>query len=150
MTTRLSDILERLRPAGTPGAPSEGTQQREADHRQHETAAVATRLLAFEKEADAIVENARQRAEQIHTQAQTRVRQIDDELSDRVAIAGTSASQASSAHTATEHQRILAQAKIDVDGIQQGVEAKIAEVTLAATALVWASVSAPPTVQESP
>ena len=54
MVLTLRELLERIRPAGTPGAPSEGDRQRQREDRAAEVADITTVLAEFEAEADAI------------------------------------------------------------------------------------------------
>lgn len=88
--SRLSEILERIRPAGAPGASAEGEGRREQDHFEHETAAIAAALAEFEAEASVLVEAARREASEILEDGERRARQIRARLPDRIAVAMTS------------------------------------------------------------
>ncbi len=88
MPPRLSELLERIRPAGTPGAPTEGEQPHQEAIYARELADVARILQAFEDEADGVVAAARADAERVRTEAERRESRIRAELPDRLAKAG--------------------------------------------------------------
>jgi len=85
--SRLSEVLERIRPAGAPGASAEGAGRREQDRFEHDTAAIAAVLAEFEAEADLVIEAARREAAEIREQAERRVQQITSGLPDQIAVA---------------------------------------------------------------
>jgi hypothetical protein len=48
MVPRLSELLERIRPTGAPGAPTEGEGQRHREQQAREVAALTDVLRSFE------------------------------------------------------------------------------------------------------
>ncbi len=86
MPLRLSELLERIRPSGTPGAPSEGQQQRIDADRAEELAELAEVLRQYEEEADALVAAANERASGRVQAAEREARQIRSGLADQVAV----------------------------------------------------------------
>jgi len=91
--SRLSEVLERIRPAGAPGASAEGAGRREQDRFENDTAAIAAALAEFEAEASRVIEAARYEAAEIRVQAEHRTRQITSELPDQIAVAMASAKE---------------------------------------------------------
>ena len=86
MPLRLSDLLDRLRPAGAPGAPAEGESRRD-EALTDEIAALAAELVELNAEADKIVARAHREADQIIGDGERRARRLRGELADRVAAA---------------------------------------------------------------
>jgi hypothetical protein len=81
----LSELLERIRPAGAPGAPSEGDRQRDEFDRAHEVAGIASVLAGFEEEVGKLIGAANKEAEQIRVGADLRANQIRSSVPDRIA-----------------------------------------------------------------
>ncbi|MGB5759887.1 MAG: hypothetical protein WBM50_23440, partial [Acidimicrobiales bacterium] len=94
MPPGLSELLERIRPAGTPGAPSEGEQQREEFDRVNEIAELAAVLEAFEEEADAMTSAATEQAAAVRRDADRQARQIRAGVPDRIATVQAAATRA--------------------------------------------------------
>ena len=86
MVLRLSELLDRIRPAGAPGTPAAAVPQRDVVARE-ETARVVDVLAEFEAEVDALLACARVEADAIAAEADRTARQIRNELPDRVAVA---------------------------------------------------------------
>lgn len=87
MATRLSDLLERIRPAGAPGAATETTTQRERDAAT-EVAGVAAAIADAEQAAAEVVARARRAAADVVQEGEQQARQIRADLPDRVAAEG--------------------------------------------------------------
>ena len=88
MVMRLSELLERIRPIGTPGAPADATPQRE-QAALDEIAGISVFLAAFEAEADALIAAAQQQAAGIRSEAERAAQRIRDDVPDLVAVART-------------------------------------------------------------
>jgi vacuolar-type H+-ATPase subunit H len=69
MPTRLSELLERIRPAGAPGAPHEGERQRQADDRAGEIIDVLDLLVEFEAEARTVLADGHKEADRVLSNA---------------------------------------------------------------------------------
>jgi len=104
MVLRLSELLERIRPAGTPGAPTEGEVQRRDDRRAAEIAEITTILASFETEADAIISDAQSAAHEIRSGGHRIARETAAALPDRRAVA-----EAEAAHLLEERDRVEAE-----------------------------------------
>jgi vacuolar-type H+-ATPase subunit H len=98
MAARLSELLERIRPAGTPGAPSEGELQRRDARRADEIATLTALLASFEAEADAVVAEAVREADQLRSEGQRQARELVARLPNRIAVA--------EAEAARSHERL--------------------------------------------
>ena len=141
MTGRLDDLLDRIRPTGSPGAAGDGSRQRTLDDREHEIATVVALLTEFEAAADAIVDEARRQSQQITSNAHEQCRRIESEVPDRVATATTASARQNERDTEASRHEIIDRAASEVTRINEVAEAKIAALVDAATALVWAGVS---------
>lgn len=84
---RLSELLERIRPAGSPGAAAEGDEQHRRNILDAEIADIALTLAGFEQEAERIVAAAREEAEESRRDGERRADRIRAGLADRVAVA---------------------------------------------------------------
>jgi hypothetical protein len=117
---RLSDLLERIRPAGAPGASSEG-ESRRADAELEELGAVARALARLDAEADAVIEAARTEAAEVRAAGDERARRALAELPDRVAAAeaapGSDPGDAELAGTVAGTERDLAQRRAAADAV---------------------------------
>lgn len=99
MVVRLSELLDRIRPAGAPGAPTDTEPQRELAASE-ETASLTRAIAELEAEADEIVADARARADSIRVDGERAARRVRSELAERVAIAtAEAADEAASATT---------------------------------------------------
>ena len=85
MPPRLSELLERIRPAGAPGASTEGERVALRVRREDEVASIVAILTEFEADADATIAAARRDAEHIVSDGQRRAREILARTGDRVA-----------------------------------------------------------------
>lgn len=83
----LSELLDRIRPTGAPGAPSEGEGQRDRDHREAELSSITALLVEFEAEADAVIAAARTEGDRARSRGRTRAAEIRAAQPGRVAQA---------------------------------------------------------------
>lgn len=107
MVVRLSELLERIRPAGTPGAATESALRSATDE---EIAAVANVLGSFDEEVDHAIDVAQQRAAAVVADAERRARRIKGELPDRLAVASGESSGRFDSREEAECQRIATEA----------------------------------------
>lgn len=84
MASRLSELLERIRPAGTPGS-ADDRATRQAAGAAEELAALRAALDAAEAEADEVVTAAEHTAAAARAEAEERARSIRDQTPDRAA-----------------------------------------------------------------
>lgn len=105
MRPRLSELLERIRPAGAPGAPTEGESAALRRWRADEIADVVAALVTFEAEVDATIAAARRDAAQIVGGGERRAREIIAGTADRVAAVQVETEQRSEAHDDAETER---------------------------------------------
>ena len=140
MPLRLSELLERIRPAGAPGAPTEGEQQREEFDRASEMAEIAAVLAGFEEEANERAAVANAEAAKPGRDAEREARRIRSAIPDRVATVQAAAAighgtQGRSEQTAVAEETAKELARLTIQG-----EALIPDLVAAATDIVWAMV----------
>jgi hypothetical protein len=139
---RLSELLERLRPAGTPGAPTESERQRQHELQEHEIAAVSTRLRAFEAEAEQLVAAGRAEADRLRRDGERHAQLVRAQLPDRVAIARANVSQQDEDDGDREIVDVERNAKRQIAQIEADADTRIPQVADAVVATIW-STSAP-------
>jgi vacuolar-type H+-ATPase subunit H len=134
---RLSELLERIRPAGAPGAAAEGDEQ----HRRHildaEVADIARVLAAFEQEADQLVADARKEADQLHQEGDRRAEQIRAGLADRVAVAQAAAIERQ--QTDSEHDSIVESTRRDAERLRADAAARLPELVDTVLRSIWSN-----------
>lgn len=84
MASRLSELLERIRPAGTPGSADDRVTRRAAGAAE-ELAPLRAALEAAEAEADEVVTAAEHTAASARAEAEERARSLRDDTPDRAA-----------------------------------------------------------------
>lgn len=141
---RLSELLERLRPAGTPGAPTEGEQQRRHELREHEVAAVTTVLREFEAAADEVVAEGRAEAERIRRDGERRAHLVEAQLPDRIAIARADAVRLHDERGENEITDVEQRARRDIARIEQQAAKRMPELADAVVAVIWSSLAPAP------
>ncbi len=142
MPSRLSDLLERIRPAGAPGAATEATTQRERDAGE-EVDAVRAVVARFAQEAESMIAAAQADAARIRAEGEDHARKIAAQVPDRVAAAGAGAVAEPGPADEAERARIAAVAADRIDGIRAGGRAATRPVVERAIAAIWAMVTAP-------
>jgi len=135
---RLSELLERIRPAGTPGAPGEGEQQRERFDRSRETAEIAVALAAFEAEADAVIAAARMTATELGSDAERRAREIRSAVPGRIATVEASAAQSHEERDQAERTELADQTEAELVRLESRAAPLIPPLVAAATDAIWA------------
>ena len=134
MVTRLSELLERIRPIGTPGAPADATPQRE-QAALDEIADIRTLLAAFETEADAVVAAAHQRAAGIRSEADQAAQQIRADIPDLVAVARTGWTTDAEQRADETVERVNADADRQVAAL--GIDARMDRVVAEVVDALW-------------
>ena len=141
---RLTELLERLRPAGTPGAPTEGEQQHRHEQQAREVAAVRDMLREYEAAAQEIVAAGSAEADRLRHDGERRAHLIRAQLPDRIAIARAEAARPhdDDGETEVDHARHDAEheiAQLDADALT-----RIPELTDAVVATVWSTLAPAP------
>ncbi len=134
---RLSELLERLRPAGTPGAPNEGERQREEEARERDIAAVVTVLRRHESEADEVIAAARSEIDRLRSDGERRARAIRARLPDRVAVARADATRQEAEHRDLEIDRISQETEDEIARLRADAETRIPRAADAVVAAIW-------------
>lgn len=86
MATRLTELLERIRPSGAPGAAADGARGAERGATD-EIAAVAEFLVEFRRSAERTIADARDRADEILRSADRQAAEVTAGLEARIAEA---------------------------------------------------------------
>ena len=133
MATRLSGLLERIRPSGTPGAAADGVPQRDREA-DEEIAALARILRDYQADAGRVTVEALDRADEIRTRAEQRVDEVQADLPARLAVA-----RATNTHTTTEAQidAIDAETAHELERLGAHASAEIPLLVDAALTCVW-------------
>ena len=137
MARRVSELLERIRPVGTPGPPSDGEQVRRRTRRERELEDVVAIVAGFEREAEALVEAARSDAERTHAAAAERAREIRAGRDERIAVAGAEAAQQDAETAAAQRAEIEEAAERDRAAVRARSEQLIPALVREATELIW-------------
>lgn len=137
MVLRLSELLERIRPVGTPGAAADTGLRRDLGAGV-ETAEVARLLAEYESEADAVIADAHERADATLIAAQQTARRLRVELADRVAAAQA---EAGSVDTGSDDALAHVGAETEAAILSLHAEADIDRVVARVVQTIWAPVT---------
>jgi hypothetical protein len=146
---RLSELLERIRPAGTPGAPSEGEVRRRDQRRAGEIASIALLLASWEGEADAVVAAGRADADRLLADGRRRADQIDSRLPDHVAHAEADAAHASARQDEVEVERLRRATADTISELRARADARLPGMVEEVTEVIWSQV-APDAMEHAP
>jgi vacuolar-type H+-ATPase subunit H len=133
---RLSELLERIRPAGTPGAAAEGAP-RDRQLTADEVAELAGALAVLEREADQMLAAARVQAAKIIAEGERTARAVGADLPDRLAVARSEASRAHDAARDAETERIAADAVAEIARLRDRFAERAPVLVAAALDAVW-------------
>ena len=149
---RLNDLLDRVRPAGAPGASAEGETHHAEDVAQRELTEVAAALDQFAVEAEEIVAAARADVVEIEQDAERRVQQIRAGRADRLARASTSVPERSDGDDDDDDdpQRILNASRAEVERERARAKQEIPRLANAAVEVIWSDVFAQPIGRGTP
>ena len=140
MPSRLSDLLERIRPAGAPGAATEATTQR-ARAAAEEIGAVTVVLAGFDEAARDVVAAARAEAVTIRAAAEHEARRIAAERPDRVAEASSAQVVPPAGAEDEEPARLAIEAQRRIAELRAATGARADPVVRDALAAVWGMVT---------
>jgi hypothetical protein len=132
---RLSELLERIRPAGSPGAAAEGDEQHRRSILDAEIADIALTLAGFEQEAERIVATARQEAEQLRRDGERRAERTRAELADRLAVARAAATEPDQVDA--EHDAVLEATRHDADRLRRVAEERVPPLVETIVDSIW-------------
>jgi len=146
MATRLSGLLERIRPSGTPGAAADGVPQRDREA-DKEIAALALILRGYQADAGRVTVEALDRADEIRTRAEQRVDEVQADLPARLAAA-----QTTNTYTTTDAQieAIDAETTHELERLGARASAEIPRLVDAALASIWDLIPPNPSRGDSP
>jgi hypothetical protein len=142
MVLRLSELLERIRPAGAPGAPGEGERLREEAVEARELAEIAAVLKVFEDEADKIVAAGQEQAGRIRQRAERQANQIRAGLPDRIATAQANATEESQHRGEAERSRLAEEVATEVARLETLSQEHVPRLVSAAVDAIWACLGA--------
>lgn len=136
MVFRLSELLERIRPAGAPGGAADGEQSLE-QLAAVEIVELVDLLRAAEAEADLTLSRARQRAQRIRDEADEQVRRIRDDLPDRVAAAHVAGASLPTRQRDAELSRIADQTRRQIERLDAQAVTELPRIVDTAMAHIW-------------
>lgn len=134
MASRLSELLERMRPSGAVDGEQSLEQLAAA-----EVAELAEVLRASEDEADQERSRARLRAQRIGDEAAEQARRIRDDLPDRLAAAHVVGTSLLSRQRDAELSRIADETTREIDRLEAQAEVQLSGLVDAAVAHIWVS-----------
>jgi hypothetical protein len=144
---RLSDLLERVRPAGAPGASAEGETRHAQDIAQRDLAEIARALAEFAKEADELVAAARSEVVETKSEAGRCVQQIRAGRADRLAQASAAVTEPSAGSDDDDPSHILDASRAEAEHERTRAKQQIPRLVDAAVEVIWSDVFATPTDQ---
>jgi hypothetical protein len=144
MVSRLTELLERIRPAGSPGAPTEGERSQYRERRETELAALIRVLHEFEAEAAAVVSSAEARAVEIRRDADTEARRVRAGIPQLVAGAESARDQLDMPADVAERNRIAEQSTTEIERLHSAADERIPALVDAVVDLIWSSVAREP------
>ncbi len=134
---RLSELLERIRPAGAPGAAAEGDEQHRRNILHAEIADITGVLDDFEREADQLVVTAHHEAEQIHRDGERRAEQIRASLPDRLAVARAAGTESNDSDA--EREAIAETTRRDAERLRFDAGTRIPTLAHTIVESIWAA-----------
>lgn len=114
MAVRLSELLERIRPAGTPGSAA-GAESNVERALADEIAPLVAVLRRFDDDADSVIAAAGARADTIRSEGEQRAARIRSGAAERVAVATASGNKSDREQADAERQRIMDAAEAEVE-----------------------------------
>ena len=150
MVLRLSELLERIRPAGAPGASTEGELQHQQAEINRETADIATVLARFDTEVDEILTAAHKEAERLRRSGEQRAHHITAGLPDRLAVARSAASRERDERGLDESTRIAEDSTNEIARLRANAALQTPRLVDAAVKSIWSTVESGPTIRSRP
>lgn len=142
MVLRLSELLDPIRPAGTPGAPSDGDRG-PARVASGELAEIAEILAEFEAEAERVVAAARDRAQMLREDADQEVHRIHAEIPGLVAVAGARGAELPEQERKDELLRIAERTVHDLELLRTRSDSEMPRLVEIAIAVIWDLIASP-------
>lgn len=136
MASRLSELLERIRPAGTPGAPSDLISQRQQAAAE-ELAELVRVLSCFEVEADDVVAGAREQAARVRADAERRAEETRANLPERLAVVESSGVRQVEDRGDVEIARIAAESEQEIARLTSRAEVHLPELVDTSIEVIW-------------
>jgi hypothetical protein len=140
MPTRLSELLERIRPAGAPGAPHEGERQRQADDRAGEITDVLELLVDFEAEARTVLADGHKEADRVRSNAHRRAATGRASLPDLMARAEAEAAHRDDRGLDDREETIRQRADEDIERLEARADAEIRRLADRAVEIIISSI----------
>jgi hypothetical protein len=136
MALRLSELLERIRPAGAPGVASDGEQQTDRLTIE-ETVEVARLLGEYAAEADLEISRAREHAQQLRQEADRQSQRDRADLPDRLAAARIGGESPLARQRDIELARLADQTAHELDRLDAQAALEMPKLVEAAIGLIW-------------
>ncbi|RLE22599.1 MAG: hypothetical protein DRJ50_07385 [Actinobacteria bacterium] len=150
MVLRLSELLERIRPAGAPGASTEGEQQHQQAEINRQTADIATVLARFDAEMDDILTAAHEKAERLRRSGEQRAHHITAGLPDRLAVARSAASRQRDERGVEDSARIAEESTNEIARLRANAAIRTPRLVGSAMNSIWSAVESGPKVGSRP
>jgi hypothetical protein len=138
--SKLSELLERFRPAGAPGAPAEGERSQRRERRLSEIGEIVTVLHAFESEAAALVAAAEDHAATTLRDAEIEARKVRADLPQQLARAQAADALRGAHPGLAAGDAIAADAAVETERLQSVASERIAGLSAEAIESIWAAV----------
>lgn len=122
MAMRLSELLERIRPAGTPGS-ADSAESNLARALTDEIAPLVAVLRRYDDEVGAELDDARARADTIRADGERRAALIRDGVAERVAAAAASVCESDRTRVDDERRRVAEAARAEIERRRANAEA---------------------------
>lgn len=132
---RLSELLERIRPAGSPGAAAEGDEQHRRSILDAEIADIALRLAGFEQEAGQIMATAREDAEQLRRDGERRAERARAGLADRLAVARAAGTEPEQVEA--ERDAVVDATRHDADQLRRVADERVPALVETIVGSIW-------------
>ena len=141
MVLRLSELLERIRPAGTPGPALEHGESRRRARLDQELADVAPLLADFERDADRLRDAAAAEADGLRRDAERRARQIRSGLPERIAVARAQTSEALDRASHDEQDEIAQETERTLSRLRRSADEGRAALVDEVVDTIWAGIT---------
>lgn len=140
MVVSLHDLLERIRPAGTPGPGAEGEVQRREAERLAEVSGIIAVLHEFEAEASALIATAESAAAATVERARLEARQTSAGVADRVARAEAEVTATGERQTSRRERELRSSVESQTAELVARADDRIPALVGRALQRIWAAV----------
>jgi vacuolar-type H+-ATPase subunit H len=135
VATRLTELLERIRPSGAPGAAAIGEPA--VDAAAEELTELTRVLASIEAEADRLIDEARAHVDRLHHDADLEAQRIRAGVAERVALAQTEVDTEHEDRGAAESRRIVESATREADRRREIAAAQLDALAASAIDHIW-------------